>query len=285
MRVYSPLVANQEPTRPATAGKRNESWSIVVNASEIRDIPTSRVADGSGLPWKLATWGSTLDERLLSRLERHFPCLSDLEKQGTIIVAEGPALEAELVADGENKTVKVDEVVRKPVLKTSELLGLRHVFTFPDAVLEANGKFYASVRRGSRGLAICKAPHVIVSAARNFAVYEERYLVVPPRQIGIVSPTGDRQFLKALSLYLSSDFAFYHQFLTSTELGVKRDRATLGALRNMPISIRDLSADRRKQWEDLHSRLMRTTPQSVRESQESVTGPAATHAPAGRRAE
>ena len=111
LRVYSPLVANQEPTRPATAGKRNESWSIVVNASEIRDIPTSRVADGSGLPWKLATWGSTLDERLLSRLERHFPCLSDLEKQGTIIVAEGPALEAELVADGENKTVKVDEVV------------------------------------------------------------------------------------------------------------------------------------------------------------------------------
>ena len=140
-------------------------------------------------------------------------------------------------------------------------------------MLEANGKFYASVRRGSRGLAICQAPHVIVSAVRNFAVYEERYLVVPPRQIGIVSPTGDRQFLKALSLYLSSDFAFYHQFLTSTELGVKRDRATLGALRNMPISIRDLSADRRKQWEDLHTRLMRTTPQSVRESQESVTGP------------
>ncbi len=273
VRVYSPLVANQELTRPATAGKRNESWSIVVNASEIQDIPTLRVVDGNGLPWKLATWGSALDERLLSRLERQFPSLSDLEKQGSLVVAEGPALEAQLVADGENKTVKIDEVVNAKVLKMSELARWRHVFTFPDAVLKPNDKFYASVRRGSRGLAICRAPHIIVSAARNFAVYEKRFLVVPPRQIGIASPTDDRQFLKALSLYLSSDFAFYHQFLTSTQFGVQRGVATLRALRNMPVSIRDLSAVQRKDWENLHSRLTLTAPQSVRESQESVTGP------------
>jgi hypothetical protein len=72
---------------------------------------------------------------------------------------------------------------------------------------------------------------------------------------------------------LTSDFAFYHQFLTSTQFGVQRGLATLRALRKMPVSIRDLSADQRKQWEELHSSLMRTTPQSVRESKESVTGP------------
>ena len=52
-----------------------------------------------------------------------------------------------------------------------------------------------------------------------------------------MSPTGDEDFLKALSLYLSSDFAFYHQFLTSTQFGVKRDRATLNALRAFPVAI------------------------------------------------
>src|ERR1035441_6896397 len=47
----------------------------------------------------------------------------------------------------------------------------------------------------------------------------------------------DKAFLKALSLFLSSDFMFYHQFLTSSQFGVKRDVATLSALRRMPIGI------------------------------------------------
>ena len=73
VRVYSPLVANQEATRPAVPGRRGESWSIVINASEIRDLPLAQVASGDGLPWKLATWGSELDVRLLRRLAHRFP--------------------------------------------------------------------------------------------------------------------------------------------------------------------------------------------------------------------
>ena len=65
---------------------------------------------------------------------------------------------------------------------------------------------------------------------RNFAVYHDEFLVVPPRQIGIVSPTDDEDFLKALSLYLSSDFAFYHQFLTS------RNSASNATLPHLPRS-------------------------------------------------
>src|SRR5262249_47736652 len=68
VRVYSPLVANQEATRPAITGTRGELWSIVINASEIRDLPLAQIASGDGFPWKLATWGSELDVRLLRRL-------------------------------------------------------------------------------------------------------------------------------------------------------------------------------------------------------------------------
>jgi hypothetical protein len=142
------------------------------------------------------------------------------------------------------------------------------VFAFPrDAIVPVEPELkYARKGRVSLPLSVCRPPHIIVSAARNFAVYHEEFLVVPPRQIGITSPTNDEDFLKALSLYLSSDLAFYHQFLTSTEFGVKRDRATLNALRRLPLGIANLSRKDFKVWSQLHSRLKRTTPRSVKET-------------------
>jgi hypothetical protein len=109
-------------------------------------------------------------------------------------------------------------------------------------------------------LAVCRPPHVIVSAARNFAVYSEKFIVVPPRQIGIVSIDGNRALLKALALYLSSDFAFYHAFLTSTQFGVQRGRATLESLRQIPIPLLALPPAELARWEALHDRLAATQP-------------------------
>src|SRR5262249_40490944 len=68
--VFSPLVANQESTRPLTAGIRTEAWSITLNGDEVREIPLCDIASGSGLPWKLAIWGSVLDASLLGRMRR-----------------------------------------------------------------------------------------------------------------------------------------------------------------------------------------------------------------------
>jgi hypothetical protein len=109
-------------------------------------------------------------------------------------------------------------------------------------------------------LTVCHPPHVIVSAARNFAVYSDDFIVVPPRQIGIVSVDANRPLLKALALYLSSDFAFYHAFLTSTQFGVQRGRATLESLRHIPIPLLKLTRDELAEWATLHDRLARTKP-------------------------
>ena len=272
VRTYSPMVANQETTRPVKQGVRNETLSIVINASEIRDIPTVRVADGNGLPWKLATWGSSLDQRLLAKLERRFDLISKLERDDVIDVAEGPALEAEHVPEGDGKNVWIEEVVGKKVLDPTELKRLREIFVFPNSSLKENGKFYASVRRGYRGLALCRPPHVIVSAARNFAVYSDEYLIVPPRQVLIASPSKDKDFLKALSLYISSDFVFYHQFLTSTQFGVQSGRATLEALRRLPIGIAALSPAELQAWSKLHSQLTQTTPRKLSRNEEVSPG-------------
>jgi hypothetical protein len=80
------------------------------------------------------------------------------------------------------------------------------------------------------------------------------------RQIGIVSVDNDRSLLKILALYLSSDFAFYHAFLTSTQFGVQRGRATLESLRQIPIPLLKLTPEELAEWEKLHDRLAQTKP-------------------------
>lgn len=260
VRVFSPLVANQEPTRPEGAGERIESWCIVINESEIRDIPYREIASGSGLPWKIATWGSRNDTCLLRRLSKRYPSLSNLQDDGLLTFSEGPALRSTLIAAGEEKTVFQKELVGKNELNIPSLAGVRHVFSFPDDAIRVCKKHYL---RRRTGLNVCRGPHIIVSAARTFAIYTDDYLVVPSRQIGIVSPSDDHTFLKALSLYLSSDFAYYHQLFCSTEFGVKRDRATLDALKHIPCPLTKLTRAQIKQWAKLHRRLTETTPKHV----------------------
>jgi len=271
--VFSPLVANQESTRPASSGIRKETWSITVNGDEVRELPFCDIASGSGLPWKLAIWGSGLDASLLGRMRRKWPRLQDVEarwhsgKKEFIVsdttqvfkVSEG------LQVRGKNATDEVEavpEIAQKPMADVVTLARYRHIFAFPLSSIPplAEGKEYALKGRIKRPLTVCEPPHVIISAARNFAVYSEEFIVVPPRQIGVVSVDGNRRLLKALALYLSSNFAYYHQFLTTTELGIKRDRATLESLRQIPLPLLKLGKDDLKRWEALHDRLARTKP-------------------------
>ncbi|MCY2928720.1 MAG: N-6 DNA methylase [Planctomycetota bacterium] len=255
---YSPLVANQEATRPVAEGKRNEAWSLVINASEIRNLALEDVIEGDALPWKLATWGSGADARLLRALRKRNTSLSTLEDNGIFGIAEGLQLRA---PSGQHRELeRVPIAAGKTILNVKKLTGLGDFFAFPEEAIESIPPEMDHGRKGRVVLAmsVCRPPHVIVSAARNFAVYMDDFLIVPPRQIGIVSPTDDRDLLKALSLYLSSDFAFYHQFLTSSQFGVKRGVATLAALRNMPVPIEAIRRNMAA-WVDLHGRLVGET--------------------------
>jgi hypothetical protein len=263
IRTYSPLVANQEPTRPVVERRRNETWSLVLNASEVRDIPLARVVNGAGRPWKLAAWGSHLDEKLLDRLRCRFLSIRDLEKDKRLIVSQG--LELRPLPNPLDKNAEavdyVPEVVGKSKLNPSALKKLRNIFAFPANALEIVGPEFSYVRKrgGILPLSVCRPPHVIVGAARHYAVYTDEYLVIPPRQIGLISTEGNEDLLKAISLFLSSDFAFYHQFFTSTQFGVKRDVATLDALREIPLPLATLSNQQLKPWVALQSRLVEAT--------------------------
>jgi hypothetical protein len=280
-RVFSPLVANQEATRPVTMRVRNETWSLVVNGDEIRELPYCEIASGSGLPWKLATWGSALDQVLLARLRDKFGSLEECEAKwhsgkkefvGTeprhvFKISEGLQIRSKETSD---EVQRVKSVAEKPIVNVVALARFRRTFSFPSFALPAlpKGKEYALKGRTERPLVVCKPPHVIVSAARNFAVFSDEFIVVPPRQIGIVSVEDNRPLLKALAIYLSSDFAYYHQFLTASQFGVKRDVATLEALRQIPIPLLNLSKTELKRWADLHDRLAKTHPRILGDSRQ-----------------
>ncbi len=307
--VFSPLVANQESTRPPAAGSRTETWIITVNGDEVRELPYCEIASGSGLPWKLAMWGSGLDAALLGRMRRKWPTLEMCEapwkpkllkfvpnpkvptqlfgvsqglelrlKTGKTASAKSvaeyiKALEAGVPIVAADDLDEVDEVRGQSKLDVKLLDRLRRLFRLRNSelipVLSGGGTVpdegWCREGRGMLPLAVCRPPHVIVSAARNFAVYSEDFIVVPPRQIGIASVDSNRSLLKALALYLSSDFAYYHQFFTSTELGVKRDRATLESLRQIPLPLLQLSPDQLAQWESLHDRLAQTQPRTLQD--------------------
>jgi hypothetical protein len=276
--VFSPFVVNQEVTCPQNEGERRKIWSLGVNSSEIRTLERREAASGSGLPWKLSMWGSPWDERLLSRLEKKWPVISRLEapwdaeqkkfvpndKHEILGISQGLELREEPESDGDSP-IDFGNKDDWKTLENAKLDRLRNVFAFPaGAMAKLSGRdWYGRGKRVPLPFAICKPPHIILSAARTFAIYSDELVVVSPRHIGIVSCTQDAEILKALSLFLSSDFAFYHQFFCSTQLGVQRGRATLASLRRLPIPIVDLSRDQLSEWVELHARLVKHAPRRV----------------------
>ena len=175
------------------------------------------------------------------------------------------------------KKAKLDEVAEvrgQRKLDMKSLDRVRRLFRFSEEhlppVLSGKGKEadegWCREGRGNLPLTVCRPPHVIVSETRNFAVYSDKFIVVPPRQIGIVSVDGNKQLLKALALYLSSDFALYHQFFTATHFGVQRAIASLSALRQIPIPLLALSPAELARWEALHDRLAATQPRLLPDS-------------------
>jgi hypothetical protein len=255
---YAPFVANQESTRPNGENTRQQTWSLVLNASEMREVPTTTAADGDALPWKLAAWGSDLDARLLQRLVKSCRSLGQIEDDGHLKLSQG----LELREAGAGEAVDpVPEVIGKRKLDVTQLQEMRHFFAFPDNAFKEIGAEMAYARKGRRELplSVCRPPHIIVGETRNFAIFTDDFIVVPPGQVGIASPTNDRDFLIALSLFLSSDFAFYHQFFSAPKLGVKRPIASLSALREMPVPVARLRGSNSRKWLDLHKRLVQAT--------------------------
>jgi hypothetical protein len=257
--VFSPLLANYPAGQAVNERRRKETWNIVVNSGDLRDLDYRDIIDGAALPWKVSMWGSKLDSRILTKMEKRFKSIEALESDGILVLSQGPEFLPQERASTESSERHL-ELAGKLTLNMEKLKQRRYLLRFPTEAfrrLEATDTFLSKRAGINLKLSICKPPHVIVSASRNFAVYMEEFLVVPSHQIGIIAANGNKALLKALALYLNSDFAIYHQFFTTTQAGIQKTISTLKALRSLPLPF-DNRSDLNP-WERLYSRLQRET--------------------------
>jgi hypothetical protein len=267
---FSPFVAEQVANRPAKANRRLVTWNIVVSGNDVREIENTTAAIGDSLTWKLAMWGTSRDKRLLQRCDTEFEDedFRSLERLGIRKPHEGCQLrraspkemETSLAEDRTETTKALEhhpELIGKKTLRLTALRNVGRIFDFPSSAFRTIGEdeCYIRKRGGSAGLAVSFPPHVLLDAARRFAVFADEFIAVPARQIGIAGDTTSTNHLRALSLFLSSDFAIYHQFFNSPQWGINIDRADLDTLLKMPVPIGRLSSTELSEWTDLHREL------------------------------
>ncbi|MEK6704850.1 MAG: hypothetical protein AABZ06_03600, partial [Bdellovibrionota bacterium] len=164
------------------------------------------------------------------------------------------------------------EYVGKYVLDTDQIHA--DYFKLPDDVYKILGDddVYLRTRGGKAGLELFKAPHIIISASRSFSVYSEVDFIIPPRQIGIAGDRKHAYLLKALTLYLKSEFVRYEQWLSSTAWGIERDRPNLDDLKKLPVPLSVLSDKELVEWAKLHDELV-AADQRERESHQHRNAP------------
>jgi len=252
---YSPFLANQ----PAMGkGKRRgfkETWALTVDAGELRQVDYHDAQTGEGLTWKIAMWGSHRDRRLLRRVGKRYSKFSDYRKKVGLIAHQGLELRLQ---DAKELIEPLPELIGAKRILQKEIPRNSRLYDFPDHVLETikPEQAFARKRGGIKApLSICKPPHVILSRSREWAVFSNEFLVVPPRQLGIAGLPGQEGLLKALALYLMSDFVRYHQLFHAAEMGVKGSVADKADIEAMPIPFEKLSKDDIKAWAKLYDKL------------------------------
>jgi len=252
--VYAPFLANQPALYEASSGaKQREAWSVLVNAGEVRSLRYSEALSGHPVHWKLASWGSYLDGQLLERIRKQFGNIRDLDRRGVLTVIGGFELRKSR-GSGTNQADYHTELVGKRKLLIQRLKERRYLWRLPGQAIERVSEDEAFVRlRGGfeRPLQACQPPHVVVARSGAFAVYENDFLVIPPRQIGIGASTDKSALLKAITLYLNSDFPLYYQFFHSPEKGIQKTIGTMRELQGTPIPFDETSGSALQPWVEL----------------------------------
>ena len=251
---FAPFLTNPRASRAEHTTHTKDTWSFVVNGAEVRELPTASVISGDFREWKQTLWGSFRNEKLLNRIAKCFPSMAEFADQNDLHVHEGFQLRA---AESGEETQPLPEIAGRTQVDFSKLKSCGRIFAFPPESLSEIPREKAHVRkgRGDLPLKVSTPPHVIVDASRRFAIYSDEFIAVPPRQIGISGPADATTLLRAMSLYLSSDFCAYQQFFMTPQWGVSVSVATLDALKGLPVLLGKLSDTDLSEWADLRDAL------------------------------
>jgi hypothetical protein len=264
---FAPFVAEQIANRPQHIRSRINTWNIVVNGAEVHEVENRCAKQGDGLAWKLAMWGTNRDRKLLERVGHRYTNFEDFCSRYQLRAHEGFQLRAWSTEAGENLEARQELIGKKRALFNNlRLIG--PIFSFPDWALGtiSEEEAYLRKRGGNAGLVVSQPPHLLVDAARRFAVFSNEFIAVPPRQVGIGGPVGSEQLLKSLGLFLSSEFFVYHQFLASPKWGIDQNLADLDTLKKLPVPLTELTDRDLAEWSAIYDELAWLTDKSFDES-------------------
>ena len=253
---YAPF-AYEQLSQQKPNQKTKKLWFFCVNSSAVKEIPLKEIVSGDAMLWKMAMWGGWRDERTVRTLTKRYSSLERFADQNSLSLTQGLALRYEI---HENDEVDLaNELQGVDVLDMESLkrcYGI-HQFTKDNFFKLPNNKnIYTRKGRKDLPLSICCPPHIFIDAARRFVVYSDKYFIIPPRQIGISGNQSQEPLLKALALYLKSDFVRYQQWLTCAALGVERDRPNLDDLKKIPIPLHTTTKDELVDWAELHDNIV-----------------------------
>ncbi len=265
---FAPFLANQRVGRAKRTRRGKETWHVIVNGAELREVRSVDVVDGDARHWKEAMWGSFRDARLLSRIAHDFPTLAEFADANDL---NGPHQGIELRESGSGEATEViPRLAGRLRVDFSKLKHCGRIFAFPPDALSSIPIELSNVRqgRGKLPLLVSQPPHIIIDVGRRFAIYSEEFIAVPARQIGINGSKKQALLLKALSLLLSSDFCRYQQFFETPQWGVSVSVATLSALRTLPTPLDKLTDDELHEWAAIWDGLASEFPPGVVPSKE-----------------
>ena len=265
---FAPFVVDQVANRPQTDRDAKSTWNIVASATDLREIPNAIALTGDPRTWKVAMWGTWRDRKLLDRLDSRF---HDSLFESLYALGINEPHQGFEFRDAETSKKKKEKIEAHPELKGmtkvdfSKLRQRGRLFVFPQSSL---GKLEATecfTREGRFEVpySVSVPPHILLDASRRFAVFSNEFLAVPARQVGISGSAKAEETLRALSLFLSSDFCTYHQFLTSPQWGIDMNRADLHALLKMPVPINRLSSVEIREWANVQMELAEVSKNST----------------------
>lgn len=255
---YAPLMANQIKSTSHRLRKRRDTWCIIVDGSALREVDAAYAASGSSRVWKVAMWGSFRDSRVLDALEQKWTSLGSVAKKRNLHIHSG--------FEPRTSGTPVREFVGKQWINIDAIADYGNIFHLPTDTLEDFPAKYAYARPGrdKMPVLVSRPPHIISDAARRFAIFTDKYVVIRARQPAIAGPASQDDYLRLLAMYLNSELAIYHQFLTSPQWGVSKSRADLDTLRDLPVIVENLSDSEKREWLDLYRKLKRSSPRKAR---------------------
>nr|VFJ62228.1 MAG: N-6 DNA Methylase [Candidatus Kentron sp. DK] len=267
---YAPFLVNQESNLLRKRGKNLDTWHVTVNDSEIRDVAKADAATGEGLHWKLAMWGSFRDKRLLQKIHNKFKSFEEIKAGYELSAHQGLELRDEL--SPEKKTYIGELNGKKRLQMASIRKGLRY-YSLPETSLKVMEPGECFVRKGKDvyPIQISRPPHIILNRSRQFAIYTDEFVAIPHPQIGVAGKKGAENLLKALSIFMTSLFATYHQIFYGVEFGIQKSVADLRTLNKLPIPSVEIN-EKPLEWVTLRDKLAELDKKRIKVEEEEIFG-------------